>query len=41
MLGISVSTVKTQLHSIFQKTDTTRQAELARLVAGYAQSLAG
>ncbi|WP_309085385.1 helix-turn-helix transcriptional regulator [Chelativorans sp.] len=35
-LGIEISTVKTHLHRIFQKTDTRRQAELVSLAASYA-----
>lgn len=33
-LGISVSTVKTHLQRIFEKTDTHRQADLVRLIVG-------
>jgi DNA-binding CsgD family transcriptional regulator len=36
-LGISHNTAKTHLHRIFAKTDTHRQAELARLIASLAQ----
>src|SRR5690606_2994250 len=39
-LGIAESTVKTHLHLIFGKTETRRQADLARLVAAYASPLA-
>jgi DNA-binding CsgD family transcriptional regulator len=35
MLGISEATVKTHLQRIFAKTDTSRQADLVKLVAGY------
>ena len=35
-LGISESTVKTHLHRVFAKTGTKRQADLVKLVAGYA-----
>ena len=35
VLGISESTVKTHLHRIFEKTGTSRQADLVKLVAGY------
>jgi DNA-binding CsgD family transcriptional regulator len=35
-LGISESTVKTHLHRVFAKTGAKRQADLVRLVAGYA-----
>jgi DNA-binding CsgD family transcriptional regulator/PAS domain-containing protein len=34
-LGISEATVKTHLHHVFQKTGTSRQAELIKLVAGH------
>ena len=40
-LGISANTAKTQLQSIFQKTHTSRQAELARLLMGAASVFAG
>jgi DNA-binding SARP family transcriptional activator/DNA-binding CsgD family transcriptional regulator len=40
-LGISEATVKTHLHRLFGKTDTARQAELVKLVAGYTSPLAG
>lgn len=35
VLGISEATVKTHLHHVFAKTDTTRRADLVKLVAGY------
>ena len=35
VLGISEPTVKTHLQRIFAKTDTNRQADLVKLVAGY------
>jgi DNA-binding CsgD family transcriptional regulator len=35
-LGIAESTVKTHLHRVFAKTGTKRQADLVKLVAGYA-----
>jgi DNA-binding CsgD family transcriptional regulator len=38
-LGISEATVKTHLHRVFAKTGTTRQADLVKLVAGYASPL--
>ena len=38
-LGISVGTVKTHLHRLFAKTDTSRQAELVKLVAGFSNPL--
>jgi DNA-binding CsgD family transcriptional regulator len=39
-LGIGESTVKTHLHRLFGKTGTARQADLVRLVAGFASPLA-
>jgi DNA-binding CsgD family transcriptional regulator len=36
VLGISETTVKTHLQRLFEKTTTSRQADLVRLVAGYA-----
>ena len=41
MLGSSESTVKTHLHHVFEKTGATRQVELVKLVAGYANALVG
>ena len=38
-MGISTSTVKTHLRRLFAKTGTDRQADLVRLVAGYANRL--
>jgi DNA-binding CsgD family transcriptional regulator len=38
-LGISETTVKTHLRRVFEKTGATRQADLVRLVAGYASPL--
>ena len=38
-LGIGESTVKTHLHRLFGKTDTSRQAELVKLVAGFSNPL--
>ena len=35
VLGVSEATVKTHLQRIFAKTDTGRQADLVKLVAGY------
>ena len=35
VLGISEATVKTHLQHVFEKTGTGRQADLAKLVAGY------
>jgi DNA-binding CsgD family transcriptional regulator len=41
MLGIARSTVKTHLHRLFAKTNTTRQVELVKLVAGFSNPLVG
>ena len=38
-LGIAETTVKTHLHRVFSKTGTARQADLVRLVAGFAGPL--
>lgn len=38
-LGIGEATVKTHLHRVFAKTGTGRQADLVKLVAGYASPL--
>lgn len=35
ILGVSENTVRTHLQHVFNKTDTGRQAELVKLVAGY------
>jgi DNA-binding CsgD family transcriptional regulator len=35
-LGVAGSTVKTHLHRLFAKTGAKRQADLVKLVAGYA-----
>ncbi|HKF99969.1 MAG TPA: helix-turn-helix transcriptional regulator [Xanthobacteraceae bacterium] len=40
-LGISETTVKTHLRHIFEKTNTTRQADLVKLVARFASPLVG
>ena len=40
VLGVSEATVKTHLQRIFAKTDTSRQADLVKLVAGYMSPLA-
>ena len=40
ILGISEATVKTHLHHIFDKTGSSRQADLAKLVASYMSPLA-
>jgi DNA-binding CsgD family transcriptional regulator len=41
VLGVSAATVKTHLQRIFAKTDTSRQADLVKLVAGYISPLGG
>jgi DNA-binding CsgD family transcriptional regulator/PAS domain-containing protein len=41
VLGISETTVKTHLQRIFAKTETSRQADLVKLVAGYMSPLGG
>jgi DNA-binding CsgD family transcriptional regulator/PAS domain-containing protein len=41
VLGISEATVKTHLQRIFAKTETSRQADLVKLVAGYMSPLGG
>ena len=38
-LGIGEATVKTHLQRLFAKTDTSRQAELVKLVAGFSNPL--
>lgn len=38
-LGIAEATVKTHLHRVFAKTGTSRQADLVKLVAGFASPL--
>jgi DNA-binding CsgD family transcriptional regulator len=38
-LGIGLATVKTHLHRVFGKTGATRQADLVKLVAGFANPL--
>ena len=40
VLGVSEATMKTHLQRIFAKTDTGRQADLVKLVAGYMSPLA-
>ena len=39
VLGIAVTTVKTHLGRIYEKTGTNRQADLVKLVAGYSSPL--
>jgi DNA-binding CsgD family transcriptional regulator/PAS domain-containing protein len=41
VLGLSEATVKTHLQHIFAKTETSRQADLIKLVAGYMSPLGG
>ncbi|HEV7278466.1 MAG TPA: helix-turn-helix transcriptional regulator [Devosiaceae bacterium] len=38
-LGVGEATVKTHLHRVFAKTGTARQADLVRLIAGFASPL--
>jgi DNA-binding CsgD family transcriptional regulator len=38
-LGVAESTVKTHLHRLFEKTGAKRQADLVKLMAGYASPL--
>jgi len=40
VLGLSVATVKTYLRIAFRKTGTSRQADLVKLVAGFASASA-
>jgi DNA-binding CsgD family transcriptional regulator len=40
-LGVAESTVKTHLSRLFVKTGTGRQADLVKIVAGFATPLAG
>jgi DNA-binding CsgD family transcriptional regulator len=40
-LGIGEATVKTHLHRLFGKTGATRQADLVKLVAGFANPVVG
>ena len=40
-LGVAVTTVKTHLGRLFEKTGVARQADLVKLVAGFATPLAG
>ena len=40
-LGVAVTTVKTHLGRLFEKTGTARQADLVKLVAAYATPLGG
>jgi DNA-binding CsgD family transcriptional regulator len=39
--NVSAETIKTHLKHIFEKTGTSRQAELVKLVAGIVSPLAG
>ncbi len=41
VLGVSEGTVRTHLHHVFGKTNTTRQTDLVKLVAGYLNALVG
>jgi DNA-binding CsgD family transcriptional regulator len=40
-LGVAESTIKTHLHRLFAKTGTSRQADLVKLMAGFASPLVG
>ncbi len=40
-LGVAETTVKFHLRNLFEKTDTHRQADLVRLVAGFCNPLIG
>jgi DNA-binding CsgD family transcriptional regulator len=40
-LGVAETTVKTHLHHLFAKTGASRQADLVKLVAGFANPLVG
>jgi DNA-binding CsgD family transcriptional regulator len=40
-LGIGEGTVKAHLHRVFNKTGTSHQADLVKLVAGFANPLVG
>jgi DNA-binding CsgD family transcriptional regulator len=40
-LGVATTTVKTHLGRLFEKTGSTRQADLVKLVAGYSLPVAG
>ena len=40
-LGVAGTTVKTHVGRLFEKTGATRQADLVKIVAGYAAPLAG
>lgn len=41
VLGISETTARTHLKHLFEKTETSRQADLVKLVAGYSNTLVG
>jgi DNA-binding CsgD family transcriptional regulator len=41
VLGVASTTIRTHLYRLFEKTGVTRQADLVKLVAGYATPLAG
>jgi DNA-binding CsgD family transcriptional regulator len=40
-LGVAETTVRTHVSRLFEKTGATRQADLVKLVAGYAAPMAG
>jgi DNA-binding CsgD family transcriptional regulator len=39
--GVADTTVRTHVNRLFEKTGVTRQADLVKLVAGYATVVAG
>jgi DNA-binding CsgD family transcriptional regulator len=41
VLGISDTTARTHLKHLFEKTNTSRQADLVKLVAGYSNTFLG
>jgi DNA-binding CsgD family transcriptional regulator len=40
-LGVADTTVRTHVSRLFEKTGASRQADLVKIVAGYAAPLAG
>jgi DNA-binding CsgD family transcriptional regulator len=40
-LGVAVTTIKTHVSRLFEKTGVARQADLVKLVAGFSTPLAG
>jgi DNA-binding CsgD family transcriptional regulator len=41
VLGVREGTIRTHLHRLFAKTETSRQADLVKLVASFANPLLG